>query len=188
MQRSPQLKFAGKELASMRAFGGILMRRAAYRRARPLSTKQAMHLVLRSSQAEDTWSFLTPKNRKIIDAVLNKFANRYGVRVYQRGVARDHIHLLVRMTNRFAYRAFIRALTGAIALKVTGANRLRGLKKRFWDYRPFSRVVDWGRGYSLAKDYVLLNQLEGMGLIPFHRGRLSALFRPLLKGVRESSA
>lgn len=172
----------------MRAFGGILMRRAAYRRARPLSTKQALHLVLRSSQARGSWSFLTAKNRQIVDSVLTKFARKYGVKIYQRGVARDHIHLLVRTTNRFAYRAFIRALSGAIALKVSGANRFQGLRKRFWDYRPFSRVVEWGRGYSLARDYVLLNQLENMGLIPYHRGRLSSLFRPLLKGVQESSA
>ncbi|MGE0764352.1 MAG: hypothetical protein AB7N80_13810, partial [Bdellovibrionales bacterium] len=34
---------------------------------------------------------------------------------------------------------------------------------RFWDYRPFSRVVRGLRAYLSLKDYVEINELEGLG-------------------------
>ncbi|MGE0764803.1 MAG: hypothetical protein AB7N80_16135, partial [Bdellovibrionales bacterium] len=34
---------------------------------------------------------------------------------------------------------------------------------RFWDYRPFSRVVRGLRAYLSLKDYDEINELEGLG-------------------------
>jgi hypothetical protein len=56
--------------------------------------------------------------------------------------------------------------------KIMGSQKLT---KKFWDYRPFSRVVEWSKAYRIAKDYVLLNQLEGLGIIPYQPNRLRQL-------------
>lgn len=35
---------------------------------------------------------------------------------------------------------------------------------QFWDYRPFSRVVSWGRDFLGVADYSLKNRLDVLGL------------------------
>lgn len=89
----------------------------------------------------------------------------------------NHLHLLVKFPSRAIYLRFIRSLTGSIAMAATGAKKLKALallvgKKGSWDYRPFSRVVKSYRGYKIAKDYVVLNQLEAAGVLPKREGRL----------------
>jgi hypothetical protein len=81
----------------------------------------------------------------------------------------NHLHMLIKLSNRFTYYAFIRNLTGTMVKKIMGPGKLA---KRFWDYRPFTRVVEWLKGYRIAKDYVMLNRLEGLGIIPYQANRL----------------
>lgn len=38
--------------------------------------------------------------------------------------------------------------------------------------RPFSRGIEWGKAYTLAKDYILLNQLEAAGVFCYQPNRL----------------
>jgi hypothetical protein len=62
-------------------------------------------------------------------------------------------------------------------LAVARVSKLKALKeifgkKGFWDFRPFTRVVkDW-RGFKIASDYVVLNKLEAVGIVPKRDGRL----------------
>jgi hypothetical protein len=69
-------------------------------------------------------------------------------------------------------RGFLRAVCGLIARKVTG--RERGLPSNalksagsdesgFWDARPFSRVVAWGKDFAGLKNYLHMNRLEAIG-------------------------
>src|SRR4051812_1508681 len=101
-----------------------------------------MHLVLRSTKAKGEWSFKRAANEKKIQAILQRFSARYGVRVLSLANVGNHLHFQIRLTNRHTYRPFIRAITSAIAMAVTGASRWKPLKKepkdRFWDYRPFT--------------------------------------------------
>jgi hypothetical protein len=39
---------------------------------------------------------------------------------------------------------------------------------RFWDYRPFTRVVESFRAYLNLRDYLLINELEGQGCERVH--------------------
>ena len=50
-------------------------------------------------------------------------------------------------------------------MAVTGASRWKPLKakERFWDYRPFSRVIIGKREWENICRYIEINQLEGMG-------------------------
>lgn len=165
-----QLKLDHPAFKKSRPFGGELLRKARGRTARPLSTQKAMHLVLRSSQATGAWSF--HRFDKDIDYILKLAARRFGVKIYRFSNSGNHLHLIIKLGNRYAYSGFIRMISGAIALKVTGSSKVRRLKKRFFDRRPFSRVIEWGRAFQIAKDYVELTYLEAIGALPYSKGRL----------------
>lgn len=167
-----QLKLNKTDFKNSRPFGGELMKKANGRGARPLATKKSMHLTLRSSQAVGDWSFRTPKNSAIVQQALQSATKKFGVKVYGIANSGNHLHIIIKLGNRFAYAGFIRALTGTLALKITGANKLRRLKKKFWDYRPYTRVIEWGKAFVTAKDYLLLNQYEAAGVFDFCKGRL----------------
>lgn len=166
-KRSPQSAMLAKERSS---YGGILLKtRAGRRRGRPLSTKETMHLVLRSSKAKGEWSFRKSHNAAHINRLVDKFSFRYGVRVISMANVGNHLHFQIKLSNRFGYRPFIRALTGAIAMAITGRNRWNltenklNDRERFWDYRPFTRVVESFNALLNLRDYVRINQLEGAG-------------------------
>jgi hypothetical protein len=47
---------------------------------------------------------------------------------------------------------------------VTGSkNRTPSTIKQFWDARPFTRLVPWGRAYRAVTHYLALNSLEAIG-------------------------
>ena len=150
------------------AYGGVLLKtRKGRAKPRPLSTRETLHLVLRSTKAKGDWSFAKAQNRKKIDGLLRKFAKKYGVKVLSYANVGNHLHFHVKLSNRYLYAPFIRALTGAIAMAVTGTSRWKRLKReakdRFWDYRPFTRVVKSFRAFLNLRDYIRINQLEGRG-------------------------
>lgn len=161
-----QLKFLP---ASSKSFGGTLMKtRKGRLGARPLSTRETMHLVLRSSKATGAWSFWQAENARKIRKIVEKFSHRYGIKVFKLANVGNHLHFHIKLTNRHTYKPFIRALTAAIAMAVTGASRWRPLRKqakdRFWDYRPFTRVIQSYKALITLKDYILINELEGAGV------------------------
>lgn len=150
-----------------------------------------MHLVLRSTQATGDWSFRHPRHRNRVAAIIKRFAVKNGVRVLSLANVGNHLHLHIKLGNRYSYAEFIRSVTGAIAQAITGrtrwqnglarsantigAPRAAGSEKkrskknekstalRFWDYRPFTRVVESWRALLNLRDYIRINQLEGDG-------------------------
>ena len=179
------------------AYGGDLLKtRAGRRRGRPISTRDTMHLVLRSTKAKGDWSFRKPKNAACVNRIIDKFAVIYSVRVISMANVGNHLHMQIKLSNRFTYKPFIRAVTAAIAMAITGRNRWtaetreqgragtqahgsagkqaqgtagtlenRGSVRRekFWDYRPFTRIVESFKALLNLKDYIKINQLEGEG-------------------------
>jgi hypothetical protein len=185
MKRSPQLKLLKNQKSS---YGGELFRtRRGRSTPRPLDTRNTMHLVLRSSKAVGEWSFKRPKNERRIQEITDRFSEKYGVRIMSIGNVGNHLHFQIKLGSRFTYRPFIRAITAAIAMAVTGASRWNRLESilthkadlstarsesgekalqtnRFWDYRPFTRVIQSYRALLNLKDYIEINQLEGFGV------------------------
>lgn len=169
------------------AYGGSLRNtREGRSRGRPLATRETMHLVLRSTQAKGAWSFRNTKNARNIERIVGDFAKKYGVGILSMANVGNHLHLQIKLANRRTYAPFIRATTGAIAMAVTGRTRwekkqssqrnpakhdeIQSLQngsaspmKKFWDYRPFTRVVQSLRARLNLKDYVRINALEGEG-------------------------
>ena len=172
MTKNAQILMLKKEKS---AYGGELLKtRKGRLRGRPLSTKDTMHVVLRSTKAVKEWSFL--KKTKEIRAVIKKFSTRYGVKIISIAIVGNHIHIHLKLGNRYTYAPFIRATTSAIAMLITGASRWNPLRteahkqkssaktsNKFWDYRPYSRVVESYRAYLNLKDYIMINKYEGFG-------------------------
>lgn len=151
--------------------GDLLKTRAGRARPRPLSTRETMHLVLRSTKAKGEHSFLRPQHDRSLRRITAKFAVKFGVRIISMANVGNHIHIHLKLSSRFTYNAFIRAITGAIAVAIVG-KRSQGNPKtgdagsgvrKFWDRRPFTRVVVSLRAILNLRDYIRMNELEGLG-------------------------
>lgn len=163
-QKAKQLRLLKTQESS---YGGeLLKKREGRAHGRPLSTTNTMHLVLRSSRAAGDWSFRRPKNEKKIREIVLRFSRKYGVRVLNLANVGNHLHFHIRLGNRYTYKPFIRAVTAAIMMAVTGYSKWnkRPADERFWDYRPFTRIIANGlRAFLSLNDYIRINQLEGFG-------------------------
>jgi hypothetical protein len=60
---------------------------------------------------------------------------------------------------------------------VTGAVKGKKLIGRFWDLPVFTRIIAFGKAYRHAKRYVIQNQLEANGTIPYQPRKRAALAR-----------
>ena len=141
--------------------GGSLRNKRNGRGKRPISTNSTMHFVLRSTRAKGKWRFQATRRTWL--PILKKFANKYGVTILSHADPGNHIHLHLKFSNRQAYKPFIRGLTASIAMAITGASRWRKVDFKFWDLRPFSRIVIGRRAFQFVVDYIHLNQLEALG-------------------------
>lgn len=153
-----------------RSYGGDFLTKARNRQhGRPISTRHSMHFVMRSTQAKGEWSF--KRHESAIREIIEKFARKNGIRLKSMANVGNHVHLHLQLTNRHTYRAFIRAITSAIMMAVTGSSRwnkrptdsLRTAGKKFWDRRPFSRIVVGFMGFLTLRDYIYMNELETHG-------------------------
>jgi REP element-mobilizing transposase RayT len=157
-----------------KSYGGVLLNKRENRTyGRPISTSQTMHLVLRSSQAVGAKSFKTQSNKSAINKILTKFSVKYGIRILSLANVGNHLHLHIKIARRVGYLCFIRAVTAAIAMHVSGRNRWNKTSSntKFWDYRPFTRIVEGFRALLNMKDYIQINQLEGLG-VPRHQAHI----------------
>ena len=157
------------------------------RRRRTLSTREPLHLTLRSESAHGRRSLLLHK--AIIIAVLKKAERLFRVKTYRFAICGNHLHFLVRGKTRVELQNFFRVLAGHIAqnilwhcpltpaeLKESQAQQ-RGCKKnrrKFWALLIYSRILTWGREFTRVADYILQNTLEALNKIayqPRHKAR-----------------
>jgi len=144
-------------------YGGELFKTRKGRSGpRPLDTKNTMHLVLRSSKAKGEWSFREPKNYKKIKALIEKFSTKHAIKIHSYAINYNHIHFHFKLINRYTYKKFIRALTAAIMMAVTKCSRWNKIKEKFWNLRPFTRVVVGFKVFLNIKKYIEINQLEAI--------------------------
>jgi len=160
-------QFSFDSLKQKDFFGGA--RSSGKRKVRrPIATKRAMHLVLKSSQAVGTQSFLSKQHSTFVADLVQRLSRDWGVRIFQFSNNGNHLHLLIQARDRKGFQGFVRTLSALVARRVTGARKGCKLKRGFWDGLPFTRIVAWGRAFALAKNYVLQNILEATGKVPYH--------------------
>lgn len=137
-------------------FGGSLNSK---NRRRPLSKTLPIHLVLKCDISK-SGSLL--KHRVQVEFYLAKFSKQFGIKVYKKAIVSNHAHVVALFQSRLQYRQFIRALTGAIA---------KSLKVKFL-FRPWTRLLNWGRPLQIAIQYTLQNQMEALGVTPYRPRRI----------------
>lgn len=158
-------------LRPARQFGGSLLKQSHAKVARPVSVRRAMHIVLQSGVAEGVWSLSHQKNRHLVEKIVRSQAKKYQVSVRELGNFGRALHLLVKLRHKKSFAPFIRSVSGMIALAVTGSGKTRGLKQKFWDFRPWSRIIDLLRSYSVVTDEVVSQHLISIGMLGFLRTR-----------------
>ncbi|MCM2324424.1 MAG: transposase [Oligoflexia bacterium] len=122
-----------------------------------------LHVILRSQKAKGAWSLLAAKNEKRVKHLTYALADRFHVKIYRYVNAGNHLHLVIKAKDKDGFKAYLRALTGTLARTVTGAKK--GVKKgKFWDALAYSRVVTWGPELENVSFYVIMNELEGLGV------------------------
>jgi REP element-mobilizing transposase RayT len=176
MRSSRQFTFAGFEKLKIKDFGGMLTKGNA-REARPISTKRPMHLVMRSTLARGERSFLRPARARHVRNLVERASQRHGVKIYRFANSGNHLHMIVLPRSRYGFNAFIRTISGLIARLTLGVERGRAKGLKFWDARPFTRILEWGKDYTNACRYLLQNTLEALGFIPYRprAGRVKKL-------------
>lgn len=136
-----------------------------------------MHIVLRSTKAKGEQSFLQYKNSKRIRGIIERQARETHIQLLEFANVGNHIHLLIKIRAgnhtqaRTQINKLLRSITGLISRHILKVER--GCKRlsygRFWDHRPFTRIVVSFSGYKIASDYVIQNTLEALGIIPYQQ-------------------
>ncbi len=126
---------------------------------RPLSTRQWIHLTLKSDKAKGHLSFLTARNKEIVKSVLLQKAKKFGVIIADRANVGNHLHLKIKIQSRKNFQNFLRAVTTLIARKITGARRGKKFGK-FWAGLAFTRVLMSFKEEVILGGYFRANRLE----------------------------
>jgi REP element-mobilizing transposase RayT len=169
-QKSKQFQLLPKtEMKSAKSFGGILRNTRKGRQGpRPLATKTSMHLVLRSSKATGKWALNYGNNHQRIREIFWKFSKKYGVKIHSLANVGNHLHIHMQLSSRHTYKKFICAVSSAVVMQITKAKAGFAQKnskyERFWDYRPFTRILQTWSEFLRLKDYVAINKFEGLGV------------------------
>ena len=138
-------------------YGGSLHYRKL---ARPIKDSKSLHLILRCGINRQGFSLR--KYVSLINTYILKFSNKFQVRIYKHTVNSNHVHILLKVQSRSDFKKFIRAVSASIAVSIKVQYEYEGL---FWQDRPFTRVVSWGREYDGVKNYVVQNFKEAVGFI-----------------------
>lgn len=144
-------------------FGGGARTTRKSRKFRPISTRQSMHLMLKSTRATGEWSFLTAKNKRLVKSMLKAYSLKHHIQILSAANAGNHLHIHLKVQSVLAYKRFVRAFSGALAMKISGASKIKKLKKRFWTQSPYTRFVYGVRDFLRLRDYMRVNILEGFG-------------------------
>jgi len=149
-------------------FGGALTGKNNAKEKRPFSAKHPMHIVLRSSMAVGKRSLLGWSRR--IQDELNAQAKKHFVEIKSFANAGNHLHLIVHCTSRSGLTAFLRGFSSTVARIVLGIKRGQskmagllnpeGRNNRFWDFIPWSTILNCYTAVRNGMKYLRLNTIE----------------------------
>jgi REP element-mobilizing transposase RayT len=157
-------------------FGGAHLI-GARRSRRPLSKKIPLHIVLRSDYAYGSRILL--RHRHLINKIIKRSQRRFEIKVYEKAIVHNHIHLLIKGQHRGDIQNFFRVVAGHIAQEILRQNPIKLVERKihgecpaktqnkFWQSRIFSRIVSWGKDFDTVCNYIIRNALEALSLIPY---------------------
>jgi REP element-mobilizing transposase RayT len=120
---------------------------------RPLATKVPIHLVLKS----ETHKIFNPR-LKMLEQLLVVESKKHGIKIYDFAINWSHIHLVIKIPSRAAYKSWIRSLTSQLVQKLSAQlkQNLAGL----FSLRPYTKILSWGRQFQNALKYQIYNYFE----------------------------
>lgn len=126
---------------------------------RPLSSKNWIHLILKSDKAKGSLSFLTPRNKMLVKNIIRAKSKKFGIKIADGANVGNHIHLKIKIQNRESFQKFLKSVTCLIARKVTGAKKGKKFG-RFWQGLAFTRVLTSSLEELSLKGYMKANRIE----------------------------
>jgi REP element-mobilizing transposase RayT len=168
-------------------YGGVLRNLRKGRGQRPLSCSEPLHLVFKLNKNRlKTRTLRTSRNFKLVNHLLQKYSQKFYIKIEQVSIQSDHIHCLIRTSRRSHFHYFFRVVAGQIAQQFENLEMLSppikssvtdtpSAELRLWKYRPFSRVVRGYKAYLIVRDYIQLNETEITGVIHYSKNRLRGL-------------
>jgi hypothetical protein len=175
---------------------------AKRRGPRPLSTKESLHLTLRSDFAKGQRSLLL--HQDLIQKIIEKVEKLFQVRVYNYAICHNHIHVLLRGKNRVQLRNCFRVLAGHIAqqillknpytkteMETVRASQPKGHpknKRKLWALLTYTRIVGWGKEFRSVVNYILQNTLEALNKIAYKPRNKNRSSQPRQKASPFSTA
>jgi REP element-mobilizing transposase RayT len=143
--------------------GGELRKSKHGRGARPLSSKDPLHLVFKINRSSVKGGLRGFRSFGLLTYLLKKYSRRFHVHVEQYSIQNDHVHLLVRAGRRAHFQSFFKVLAGQFSQRLTGTHSRKHRGPAIWQYRPFSRVVRGYKSYRIVRNYIQLNEAEALG-------------------------
>jgi REP element-mobilizing transposase RayT len=125
---------------------------------RPLDRKRPLHIILKSSLARGSKSFVS--NQLVVKSLIEAKAKAYGIKIHGLEIMRDHIHLFVSFKSRVFVQSFMKVTTGLIARAITKAAKGKPFGKRFWDGLAFTRIITGRRDFATMRNYLVKNRIE----------------------------
>ncbi|MGZ5279967.1 MAG: transposase, partial [Pseudobdellovibrionaceae bacterium] len=110
-----QLSFQNTNWRHRYSHGGLLRQKRAGRGARPLSSKEPIHLVFKANKDVIKGGFRSYRRFALIHHLLQKYQAKFFIKIEQVSIQGDHIHLLIRTSRRSLFQNFFRVLAGQIA-------------------------------------------------------------------------
>ncbi len=158
-----QISFHGLTLNQLHFGGDDLKGRR--KSIRPLSTKKPLHLIIKPKALDRKHSFVRYKVE--IQRLIFKTSKKWGVKIHDKSINFTYLHLVLSFSSRKQYVAFVRIFNAAIVrlLEIKTKKSMRGLFR----YRPFTRVVAWGRDLKNLLRYLQINRFEAEGVLVTER-------------------
>ena len=128
--------------------------------ARPFQSNKPIHIVMKSSLAKGKMSLLSMQNRILIEQIIKTHASKVKAKIHASQNVGSHIHLLMTFKTKTALTNFLKTITALISRHVTKAKKGKPFGKRFWDERPFTRIVKGLRDFRGMLNYILKNKIE----------------------------
>ena len=97
-------------------YGGILRNLRKGRGQRPLSCSEPLHLVFKLNKDRlKTRTLRSSRNFNLVNHIIQKYSQKFFIKIEQVSIQSDHIHCLLRTSRRSNFHYFFRVVAGQIA-------------------------------------------------------------------------
>lgn len=171
------------------------------RTRRNFSTGFSTHVTLRSNLASGARKLT--RHEPLIEEIVAINSRRFKVKIYQKAICGNHIHIHLRGRSRRKTQNFFRVVAGHIAQRILNQHPLTRAEERggalrrirdgklqckknqrkFWSVLIYTRIVDWGGDFGAVTRYVIRNTLETLKVIPYKPRKRGGA--PVKRGQRQ---